>query len=109
MAASKSYRDYVLGELGKVTAVRARAMFGGYGIYADDVMFGLISSDDVLYLKIDDTSRAKYEALEMPQFMTMPYFQLPIDILEDDEQLAAWVKTAVSVAIRTKKPKKKKR
>lgn len=108
MAASKSYRDYVLEELGKVTAVRARAMFGGYGIYAHDAMFALISSEDILYLKVDDVSRPTYEAVEMPQFHKMPYFQLPIEVLENDEQLESWVKTSVDIAVRTKKPKKKK-
>lgn len=107
MGASKEYRDYVLERLGTVTAVRSRAMFGGFGIYADDAMFGLISSDDVLYLKADDSNQPDYKAAEMPQFMNMPYYQLPVDVFEDDDSLTEWTKKAVDVGIRTKKKKKK--
>ena len=109
MGASKEYRDYILERLGTVTAVRSRGMFGGFGIYVDDAMFGLISSDDAFYLKVDEQSVADYEAAEMPQFMNMPYYQLPVEALEDDQQLHHWVATAVEVGIRTKKPKKKKK
>lgn len=70
-------------------------------------MFGLISSDDVLYLKVDEDNRADYEAADMPQFMNMPYFQLPVDVLEDDDKLRKWTSKAVEIGIRTKKPKKK--
>lgn len=107
MGASKEYKEYVLERFGEITAVRARAMFGGYGIYAEDAMFALISSDDVLYLKVDDSNRAGYETAVMPQFHNMPYFQLPVEILEDDDLLENWVRQAVDVGVRTKKKKKK--
>lgn len=105
MGASKEYRDYVLERLNDVTAVRSRAMFGGFGLYAEDAMFGLISSDDVLYLKADDSNRAAYEDAGMSQFMNMPYYQLPVEALEDDEALRPWVTQAVDVGVRTKKKK----
>ncbi len=35
-------------------------MFGGVGIYCDDVMFGIIA-DDEFFLKVDDESRPEYE------------------------------------------------
>ena len=105
MGASKEYRDYVLERLNGVTAVRSRAMFGGFGLYADDAMFGLISSDDVLYLKVDDSNRAAFEDAEMPQFMNMPYYQLPVEALEDNETLRKWVNQSVKVGHRTKKKK----
>ncbi|MEM7331589.1 MAG: TfoX/Sxy family protein [Chloroflexota bacterium] len=107
MGASKEYRDYILERLGTVTAVYSRAMFGGFGIYADDAMFGLISSDDVFYLKVDDSTRPDYEKEEMPQFHSMPYFRLPVEVLEDDEELKQWMTQSVEIGIRTKKKKKK--
>lgn len=109
MGASKEYRDYILERLGTITAVRSRAMFGGFGVYVDDAMFGLISSDDVFYLKVDDSTRSEYETAEMPQFHSMPYFQLPVEVLEDDDTLKVWANKSIEIGIRTKKPKKKKK
>ena len=44
------YVEELLAPLGPVSVKR---MFGGAGVYAGDVMFALIS-DDQLYLKVDD-------------------------------------------------------
>ena len=41
------------------SSVRLRRMFGGYGIFCDGVMFGLIA-EAVLFLKVDDTTRASF-------------------------------------------------
>lgn len=35
--------------------IRSRRMFGGHGIYRDDLMFAIVA-DDVLYLKAEDKS-----------------------------------------------------
>ena len=37
MAISDSYREFVLEQLGRVTPVMGKSMFGGVGIYAQDV------------------------------------------------------------------------
>ena len=37
------------------------------------------------------------------------YYEVPIDIIEDRTQLAAWAEKAYQVALTTKKVKKKKR
>jgi DNA transformation protein len=109
MAVSAEYLEYVLEQLGQVTTVRSRKMFGGAGIYQDDTMFALITSDDVLHLKADDSNRADFLAQDMPQFFNMPYYQLPVEVLEDSEALRLWVNKAIEVAIATKKPKKEKK
>jgi DNA transformation protein and related proteins len=41
-------------------AVTLRRMFGGAGIFADGVMFGLVS-DEQLYLKTDSTTAVCFE------------------------------------------------
>ena len=111
MAVSKEYRDYVVEQLGRVMPVRAKAMFGGYGIYADEVFFALLSSNETLYLKVDDTNRADFERIGMGAFQpysegkAMPYYELPADILEDTDALRPWLEKALAVARRS--PKKK--
>lgn len=105
MAVSESYQAFVLEQLARVaTGVRARRMFGGVGIYSNDLFFALIH-DDALYLKTDATTQLEFEALGMGPFRprgehgeSMGYHQLPAEILEDPEALQRWVTAALAVA-----------
>lgn len=93
--------------------IRARNMFGGVGIYAGDHFFALVD-DDVLYLKADDTNRPDFERAGMGPFRpfgdggeVMQYYEVPADVLEGGDELAAWVEKAIDVARRARKKKKK--
>jgi DNA transformation protein len=104
MPVSDGYLTFVLDQLRPVVPdVRARRMFGGIGLYATDLFFGLISRD-VLYLKVDDATRLEYETRGMPRFspfegeLSMNYSQLPEEILEDREELQLWTGRALDVA-----------
>ena len=104
MSVSDGYLTFVLDQLRPVVRdVRSRRMFGGIGLYATDLFFGLID-DDALYLKVDDVTRREYEARGMPAFRpyegvtSMNYSQLPEEILEDPEALALWTSRALDVA-----------
>ena len=114
MRSSESFREFVLEQLVGVRGIRARAMFGGVGLYADEVFFGIVAAD-TLYFKVDDTNRRDYEIAASYPFkpyddkpMTMPYYNVPADVLEDRDTLARWATRAVAVAVRgkTKKPAK---
>ena len=90
-----SFTEYVLDQLRGLEDVRARAMFGGFGLYNGSVFFGIVA-DGRLYFKTDDESRAHYERLGMGPFRAnekqtlRTYCEVPVDILEDDEALALW-------------------
>jgi DNA transformation protein and related proteins len=56
MRVTDSFRDFVIDQLGNVPDLRARAMFGGIGLYASDTFFGILAAD-VLYFKVDETTR----------------------------------------------------
>ena len=108
MRVTDGFRAFVLEQLAGVQAVRARAMFGGVGLYAGDVFFGILAAD-ALYLKVDDSNRAQYEAAGMRPFtpyadkaMTMPYYQVPAHVIEDADELAAWARASVRVAERAR-------
>jgi DNA transformation protein len=110
MRSTDGFRDFVLDQLSSLKGVRARAMFGGIGLYADDTFFGIIASD-VLYFKVDDTNRAPYESAGSRAFkpyadreMTMPYYNVPIGVLEHPETVSKWAKASIQLA----KSKKKK-
>ncbi len=109
MATSQAYTDRIMALLGRFHPLTYRKMFGGIGIYSaeSDSILAMISSADVLYLKVDEVNRADYEAIDAEQFHRMPYFRLPDSIIEDDEQLQVWLEKSVAVAARAPKKKKK--
>ncbi len=105
MSVSGGYREFVLEQLGRsIPDLRARAMFGGIGIYAGDLFFGVLD-DDTTYFKVDGSNRPRFEALGMGPFRpsgeggeVMQYYEVPADVLEDPEVLGEWAGTAVAVA-----------
>jgi DNA transformation protein and related proteins len=109
MRVTEGFREYVLEQLAGVDQVQARAMFGGVGLYADDLFFGLLAAD-TLYFKVDDSNRPAYEAAGMTVFkpyadraMTMPYYQVPASVIEDSAQLGAWANAAIRAAMSARK------
>jgi DNA transformation protein and related proteins len=116
MAVTDSYQTFVLEQLARVTTgLRARRMFGGVGIYSNDLFFALID-DDALFLKTDATTRLEFEAHGMGPFRpagdhgeTMGYHQLPEEILENPDALPRWIEAALSVARQARKRRSPKR
>lgn len=112
MAVSDEFVGYVVEQLSGWGEVSVRRMFGGAGLYRGGVMFGLIA-DDVAYLKVDDSNRDDFVTAGSSPFtpfaekgktMTMPYYEIPADILEDPGELAQWANRSWLIA--TKKRKK---
>ncbi len=114
MAVSEDFLDYVIDQLSSWGGVSARRMFGGAGLYRGGLMFGLVAEDTV-YLRVDDTNRAAFESAGSEAFRpyggtaAMPYYELPVDVLEDAREFAEWSRKALDAASRNrKKPPKKK-
>lgn len=108
MAVSPDYLAYVLDQLSPAASATSKRMFGGVGLYAGGLFFGLIA-EDVVYLKVDDTSRPEYEARGCEPFRpfadtrSMSYYAVPEEVLEDPDQLAEWARTAIGVAARARR------
>jgi DNA transformation protein and related proteins len=110
MSVSNGFRSFALEQLQRtVPGVRARSMFGGVGIYAGDLFFGLMD-DDVLYFKVGDSNRGLYETRGMGAFRpageggeVMQYYEVPVDVLEDVEVLGSWVEASVAAAKQAKR------
>lgn len=97
----------VFEDFGEITT---RKMFGGYGIYHQGIMFGLVA-DDVLYLKTDKLSEGLFIDKGLKPFeydkgekvVKMSYNQAP-DVIYDDRQAAAnWAKLAFASAQKAKR------
>jgi len=106
MSVSPDFRAFVEDQLGRIVKLRSRAMFGGVGLYADDLFFALIDHD-ILYFKVDDATRGRYEARGMTAFQpdgmaAMAYCRVPTGALEDADELRGWAEEAVEVARRAK-------
>lgn len=116
MAVTNSFQSFVLEQLARaLPAVRSRRMFGGVGIYSNDLFFALID-DDAVYLKTDATTQQDFEARGMGPFRpagddgeTMAYHQLPEDILESPEALRLWADKALAVARQAKGKRSRRR
>jgi DNA transformation protein len=108
MPVSPEYRRFVLEQLAHLGQVTDKSMFGGVGIYLNGVFLALIA-DDVVYFKVDDSNRTDYEAAGMGPFKpyrnkktTMPYYEVPVSVLEDVDHLTAWARKAYAVAADTR-------
>jgi DNA transformation protein len=105
MAVSNDYLQYVLEQLAGLGHVITRRMFGAVGLYHDRRFFGLISADTV-YFKVNDSNRGDYEARGADRFrpfpdkphLSMTYFAVPADILEDADECVVWARKSSSAA-----------
>jgi DNA transformation protein len=75
MRVSASFREFILDQLAGLDGLRARAMFGGVGLYAHDVFLGIVAADE-LFFKVDDTNRRKFETAGSVPFK--PYADRPM-------------------------------
>ena len=118
MAKTTPLVDYLLDVLSEFGDVRARRMFGGFGVYRGDLMVGLIA-DGVFYLKVDTENRPAFEAAGSQAFsyrrkgrsqpIEMSYWEVPADVMENGAKLWDWTQAAYEAAQRTKKKRPKKR
>ena len=107
--ADASFKEYVMDQLSVLSELRAKRMFGGYGIYQGEHFFAIIV-DGRLYFKADDVTRRAYIKKGMGPFtyqkderiISMKYFEVPPDVLEDRFELATWANISIEVARKEK-------
>lgn len=113
MTASEAYLEFLKECLRDLGSVRAKRMFGGAGVFADGVMFGLVI-DDTLYLKADAETQPAFEAEGLAPFsysrsgraVALSYWRAPERLLDDGEEMRAWASRALSVARRSASPRR---
>ena len=87
--------------------IQAKRMFGGYGIYHDGLMFGLVVANQ-LYLKVDDENRHFFEAQKLGPFVyamkgksvKLSYHLAPDAIMDERELAALWGRRSWDAAMR---------
>lgn len=107
MNTSPEYLRLVMERLLPLGDITSRAMFGGYGIFHNNLMFALIS-EDILYLKVNESNRKMYEEAGSSQFPHgISYWEVPDDILEDTDRLYEWANISMAIAAKADRKKKK--
>jgi DNA transformation protein len=98
--------------------IAARAMFGGYGLYFDGMIIGVII-DEALYLKADAQTQGDFEAAGCAPFvydmkgapLTLSYWSLPDEAMDSPQAMRPWAERAIAAARRkpAKKPRAKRK
>ena len=108
MAVSEDFLTYITDQLAEFGEVDIKKMFGGIGLYHQGLMFGMIGND-VFRLKVDEHNQADYEAKGVKPYFSekkkkgMPYWEVPVDVLEDKALLSEWARKSYEAAVRSKK------
>lgn len=101
--------QYCVDLLGGDQRVHARRMFGGHGLYLDDLFVALIAGEQ-LYLKVDAQTRPRFEAAGCAPFayqgaaksVLLPYFTAPVDAIESQLAMQPWARLALEAALRAR-------
>jgi DNA transformation protein and related proteins len=105
VAVDNDYVAWILEQLAAAGNISLRRMFGAVGLYRGDTFFAIISNG-TLYFKVGDTNRGEYESRRMPRFrpyrdrpeLSMTYYEVPADVIEDPEECVAWALRSVTAA-----------
>jgi DNA transformation protein len=108
-----AFRDFVLDQLSRLPQLHSKKMFGGVGLYSGHLFFGIVAADE-LFFKVDDSNRTAYQAAGSEPFrpvvdrpVSMSYWRVPIEVLEDPGELATWALAAIRAAGNAAAPKSK--
>ena len=105
--------EHCLELLAPLGVVRARRMFGGHGLYCDELFFALIAAER-LYLKVDDESRPAFVAAGCEPFvydakskaLAMGYWTAPAGAMESPAWMQPWAQQALAAALRARAAKR---
>jgi DNA transformation protein and related proteins len=113
MSASKEFIEYIMELLEPIAAIEGSKFFGGYGIKSDSIQFAMIMGNS-LYFVVNDKTRPKYAKLNKQPFsyttkngkrLVKRYFEVPEDLLEEQDALLEWARESIAVAKATSNKK----
>lgn len=103
------YCGYIVDLLSVYGNITARKMFGGYGIYQNGIIVGIIAEDE-LYFKVDESNQSDYEEFFSEAFVynkqgkmvSMSYWKVPLEVLEDENMLSSWLRKSYLISSKGK-------
>ena len=112
MAAAKdAFANYCAELLSALGPVRVKRMFGGHGIYVDDVFIAIVVGE-TLYLKVDAQTLPRFEAEGCAAFeytakgnrhVSLGYRAAPAEAMDSPASMRPWGRLAMDAALRARK------
>lgn len=111
VAAKDAFAEYCAELLSGSGPVRIKRMFGGHGIYVDDLFVAIVTGE-TLYLKADAESAARFEAAGCTAFsyeakgkkrVSLNYWSAPAEAMESPALMRPWARLAMEAALRARK------
>jgi len=108
MATDKAFVDFVLDQIENAGEIKAKKMFGEYGVFSDGKIFALIC-DNKLFIKPTESGRAYIQdVVEAPPYNGAKPSFLIEEKIEDREWLSELIRISLK-ELPEPKPKKKKK
>lgn len=110
MPAKDAFASYCAELLAPLGPVRVKRMFGGHGIYVDDLFMAIVVGES-LYLKVDEHTMPRFEAAGCAPFVytakgrgrvSLNYRAAPADALESPALMRPWAALALDAALRAR-------
>lgn len=107
--ASAPFVEHCRELLAPLGAVRVKHMFGGWGLYVDEIFLALIARER-LYLKADAQTRAAFEAEGCEPLIystdqksvSLGYWAAPAEALDSPALMLPWARLALQAALRAR-------
>lgn len=96
-------RDWLEERFASLPQLDVRRLFSGFGLYSEDVIFG-IHFRGRIYFKVDAASAGDFLARGAEPFSPRPgqtlgrYYEVPLDVVDDDDELITWARRAIVAA-----------
>jgi len=105
-----AFASYCAELLSALGPVRVRRMFGGHGIYVDDLFVAIVVGE-TLYLKTDAGTLPRFEAAGCAPFtytakgnrkVSLQYRAAPAEAMDSPALMRPWAELAVQAALRAR-------
>lgn len=116
MPQRSEFLEFVIGQMAGLGQIKARAMFGGHGLYCNGLFIAIIA-DEQLYFKADARSQPRFEACGLQRFryqargktVQLTYYAAPTEVYDDAQAMTEWGQLALAAAVRARGPAPRKR
>ncbi len=96
------FLDYIIDTLSSLYEIKARKMFGGYGLYINAEIFALIIKKE-LYFKANKKTSAWFMQFDSEPFsykrngklIKLSYWKVPPEVLENQALLEQWLRVSL--------------
>lgn len=97
-SAAEHAAKQLLEKLISLDGISSKKMFGGYGIFHDAKMFGMIDPKGQAYLKVDPNQKEILLEKGAQAHAKMPYVTIPEKVLNDRKELESWSSESIKLS-----------